>query len=84
MQYNADCDEPRRQLAEEEDGMEFSEITLTELQEHIAAENEKLANSREQRFSGQDIIVRMDYKYSPNLTIIDTPGKAPYRLLNEM
>lgn len=42
------------------------------LQEHIHHENARL--EEEQQFWSKEIVVRIEYKYSPNLTIIDTPG----------
>lgn len=42
------------------------------MQAHIEAENCKLADV--QQFSAKEIVVRVEYRYCPNLTIIDTPG----------
>lgn len=42
------------------------------VQEHIHHENARL--EEEQQFWSKEIVVRIEYKYSPNLTIIDTPG----------
>ncbi len=36
-------------------------------------ENARLES--EQQFWGKEIVVRVEYKYCPNLTIIDTPGR---------
>lgn len=44
------------------------------LQEYIENENSRL--EREGQFWAKEIIVRMEYKYCPNLSIIDTPGEA--------
>jgi hypothetical protein len=41
-------------------------------QAYIDADNAML--EREQRFASREIVVRMEYKHCPNLTIIDTPG----------
>ena len=43
-------------------------------QEYIENENSRL--EREHQFWAKEIIVRMEYKYCPNLSIIDTPGEA--------
>ncbi|CAA6660413.1 unnamed protein product [Spirodela intermedia] len=40
---------------------------------YIEAENMRLENEACQ-FSAKEIIIRIEYKYCPNLTIIDTPG----------
>lgn len=42
-------------------------------QAYIEAENMRLENEACQ-FSAKEIIIRIEYKYCPNLTIIDTPG----------
>lgn len=41
-------------------------------QDYIEAENARL--EREGQFWSKEIVVRIEYKYCPNLTIIDTPG----------
>ena len=43
------------------------------LQVYIEAENMRLERDPCQ-FSAKEIIVKIEYKYCPNLTIIDTPG----------
>lgn len=45
------------------------------LQEYIENENARL--EREQQFWAKEIVVKIEYKYCPNLTIIDTPGARP-------
>jgi GTPase SAR1 family protein len=50
----------------------LQEVTLEELQEYIEAENQRL--EAEGQFWAKEIVVRIEYKYCPNLTIIDTPG----------
>ena len=42
-------------------------------QEYIESENARL--EREQQFWSKEIVVKIEYKYCPNLTIIDTPGR---------
>ena len=42
------------------------------LQDYIEKENRRL--EAEQQFWAKEIVVKINYKYSPNLTIIDTPG----------
>ncbi|GBF91812.1 dynamin ARC5 [Raphidocelis subcapitata] len=48
------------------------EVTLEELQEHIETENRRL--EEEGLFWEREINVRIEYKFCPNLTIIDMPG----------
>ena len=43
------------------------------MQEHIESENGRL--EREQQFWAKEIVVKIEYKFCPNLTIIDTPGE---------
>lgn len=45
-------------------------------QEHIESENGRL--EREQQFWAKEIVVKIEYKFCPNLTIIDTPGAHPW------
>lgn len=42
------------------------------LQDYIENENARL--DRESQFWSKEIVVRIEYKFCPNLTIIDTPG----------
>ena len=42
------------------------------MQEYIENENARL--EREQQFWQREIVVKIEYKFCPNLTIIDTPG----------
>ncbi len=44
-------------------------------QEYIEAENQRLQN--DEQFWAKEIVVKIEYKYCPNLTIIDTPGEQP-------
>jgi len=42
------------------------------VQEYIENENARL--ERDQQFWQREIVVKIEYKFCPNLTIIDTPG----------
>ncbi len=44
------------------------------LQDYIESENARL--EREQQFWAKEIVVKIEYKFCPNLTIIDTPGES--------
>jgi hypothetical protein len=44
------------------------------LQEYIHNENQRL--EEEQQFWSKEVVVRIEYKFCPNLTIIDTPGEC--------
>ncbi|KAL0045566.1 hypothetical protein WJX82_010232 [Trebouxia sp. C0006] len=70
MKYNAACVQPNCFLITEDYGEQ--EVTLEELQDYIESENARL--EREQQFWAKEIVVKIEYKFCPNLTIIDTPG----------
>lgn len=56
------------------------------LQAYVEAENMRL-ESEPCQFSANEIIINVEYKYCPNLTIIDTPGliaPAPGRKNREL
>jgi len=70
MKYNPSCVQPACYLVTEE--LQEREMGLEELQDYIEAENSRL--EVEEKFLSKEIVVKIEYKYSPNLTIIDTPG----------
>jgi len=72
MQYNPRCIQPKCFL-QGEDGIERSR-TLTEIQEYIDSENNRLERDPIRCFESREINVRMEYKYCPNMILIDTPG----------
>ncbi|XP_040385377.1 uncharacterized protein LOC102718788 [Oryza brachyantha] len=57
----------------EESGVACRAMPLADIQAYIEAENMRLENDPSQ-FSEKEIIIRIEYKHCPNLTIIDTPG----------
>lgn len=73
MKFNPDCDTPLCHLLSDSDPSVPQEKSLQEIQAYIEAENMRLEREPSQ-FSSKEIIVRIEYKYCPNLTIIDTPG----------
>lgn len=73
MKYNPDCTEPRCFLVTDDRVPHEEEKSLSELQIFIEDENMRLAKDGRQ-FWEKEIVVRIEYKYCPNLTIIDTPG----------
>ena len=48
------------------------QLSLADLQAHIEAENVRL--ERAGAFATDEIVVRIEYRYCPNLSIVDTPG----------
>ena len=72
MQYNPRCGHPRCFL-QGDDGVERPK-SLTEIQEYIEAENRRLEKDPVRSFDPREINVRMEYKYCPNMILIDTPG----------
>ncbi|GAB2267383.1 ARP2/3 actin-organizing complex subunit Arc5 [Dionaea muscipula] len=81
MKYNPDCHLPLCFLVSDSDPTVLNDKSLQEIQAYIESENLRLENEACQ-FSAKEIIIRVEYKYCPNLTIIDTPGliaPAPVR-----
>ncbi|XP_057976631.1 dynamin-like protein ARC5 [Malania oleifera] len=73
MKYNPDCELPFCCLLSDDDPTLAVEKSLQQIQAYIEAENMRLECEACQ-FSAKEIIIRVEYKYCPNLTIIDTPG----------
>ncbi|XP_068647457.1 dynamin-like protein ARC5 [Aristolochia californica] len=73
MNYDPVCESPRCNLVSEVDPPIAQHMSLEEIQGFIEAENMRLERETCQ-FSAKEIIIRIDYKYCPNLTIIDMPG----------
>ncbi|CAN4084788.1 unnamed protein product [Withania somnifera] len=73
MKYNPECDTPLCHLLSDSDPSLSHEKSLQEIQAYIEAENMRLEKETCQ-FSAKEIIISIEYKYCPNLTIIDTPG----------
>lgn len=73
MKYNPDSELPLCHLVSDLDPTVSQEMSLDEIQAYVEAENVRLENEPSQ-FSAKEIIIRVQYKYCPNLTIIDTPG----------
>ncbi|CAA7396759.1 unnamed protein product [Spirodela intermedia] len=73
MKYRPDCELPLCRLVSDSDPAVAQIMSLEEIQAYIEAENMRLENEACQ-FSAKEIIIRIEYKYCPNLTIIDTPG----------
>jgi len=69
MHYHPDCELPRCYL---QTAAGEQQLSLADLQAHIERENQRLEASKS--FEAAEIIVRIEYKYCPNLLIIDTPG----------
>jgi len=72
MQYNPDCTYPRCYL-QCEDGVERPK-TMAEIQDYIQRENKRLEQDPVRCFDSREINIRMEYKYCPNMILIDTPG----------
>jgi len=72
MQYNPRCTHPKCFL-QGEDGIERPK-SLTDIQEYIESENRRLERDPVRSFDPREINIRMEYKYCPNMILIDTPG----------
>ncbi|KAK1299844.1 Dynamin-like protein ARC5 [Acorus calamus] len=76
LKYDERREQPLCRLVGEDDGEDRSVVqtrSLEEIQAYIESENMRLERDPSQ-FSAKEIIIRIEYKYCPNLTIIDTPG----------
>eukprot|EP00257_Ricinus_communis_P027383 XP_025014797.1 dynamin-like protein ARC5 isoform X2 [Ricinus communis] len=75
MKYDPQCESPVCLLVSDggDHDNEPKHKSLHEIQAYIEAENMRLERETCQ-FSAKEIIIRVEYKYCPNLTIIDTPG----------
>lgn len=81
LRFNPRCHSPNCRLlagsgegdAEDDAGASDRAMPLADIQAYIEAENKRLENDPSQ-FSVKEIIIRIEYKHCPNLTIIDTPG----------
>ena len=72
MQYNPNCAHPKCFL-QDADGVERPK-TMSEIQKYVEAENKRLERDPVRCFDSREINVRMEYKYCPNMILIDTPG----------
>ena len=72
MQYNPRCSQPHCFLTTESGREE--ERSLAEIQAYIESENQRLERDPVRCFDSREIVVRMEYKFCPNMIIIDTPG----------
>jgi len=72
MSYNKDCERPRCFLVLENGSEE--ERSLNEIQDYIESENKRLERDSSKSFDSKEIIIKIEYKNSPNMILIDTPG----------
>ena len=72
MQYNPSCTQPLCFLTLE-NGKE-EQRSLADIQAYIEAENKRLERDPSRCFDSREINIRMEYKYCPNMIVIDTPG----------
>ncbi|KAG4999552.1 hypothetical protein JHK87_020624 [Glycine soja] len=73
MKYDPQCESPSCHLVSDSDPSLSHHKSLPQIQAYIEAENARLEQDTSQ-FSAKEIIIKVEYKYCPNLTIIDTPG----------
>ncbi|XP_062091625.1 dynamin-like protein ARC5 [Humulus lupulus] len=86
MKYDPHRETPVCRLVSDADPTLADDKSLREVQAYIEAENKRL-ESEPCQFSAKEIIINVEYKYCPNLTIIDTPGliaPAPGRKNREL
>ncbi|KAK3184913.1 hypothetical protein Dsin_032199 [Dipteronia sinensis] len=73
MKYDPLSDFPICHLVSDDDPTVAHDKSLQDIQAYIESENMRLERESCQ-FSAKEIIIKVEYKYCPNLTIIDTPG----------
>lgn len=72
MQYNPSCTQPLCFLTLESGKEE--QRSLADIQAYIESENKRLERDPSRCFDSREINIRMEYKYCPNMIVIDTPG----------
>lgn len=72
MQYNPSCTTPLCFLTTE-NGKE-EQRSLADIQTYIEAENRRLERDPTRSFDPREINIRMEYRFCPNMIVIDTPG----------
>ncbi len=72
MQYNPECDTPRCHLTLE-NGREEPR-SLAQIQSYIESENRRIERDPMRSFDSREIVIRMEYRFCPNMILIDTPG----------
>ena len=72
MQYNPTCSSPVCYLTLESGREE--QRSLADIQAYIEAENKRLERDPSRCFDSREINVRMEYRFCPNMIVIDTPG----------
>ena len=72
MKYNAACSQPVCYLTNDA-GLE-ERMSLDEIQEYITKENARLEADPTRCFDHREICIRVEYRYCPNMVMVDTPG----------
>jgi len=72
MQYNPNCIAPLCFLTQ--DNGKEEQRSLSDIQAYIEAENKRLEQDATRSFDPREINIRMEYRYCPNMIVIDTPG----------
>lgn len=72
MQYNPNCVQPLCFLTL--DNGKEEQRSLQDIQAYIESENKRLEKDPTRSFDPREINIRMEYKYCPNMIMIDTPG----------
>lgn len=72
MQYNPNCVTPLCFLTR--DNGKEEQASLADIQSYIETENKRLERDATRSFDPREINIRMEYRYCPNMIVIDTPG----------
>ena len=73
MRYNPECMQPVCYLTNDVTGRE-QQMSLEEIQTFIASENNRIESDPTRCFDHREIVVRVEYRYCPNMVMVDTPG----------
>jgi GTPase SAR1 family protein len=73
MRYNPECMQPVCYLTNDVTGRE-QQMSLEEIQTFIASENHRIEVDPTRCFDHREIVVRVEYRYCPNMVMVDTPG----------
>ena len=73
MQHDPTATKPRCFLTDDISGRE-RELSLSEARAHIERENRRLERDPLRGVERDDIRIRVEYRYCPNMIVIDTPG----------
>ena len=80
MKFDASADVPRCYVDDDRfPGSRDVPVSLREVQAFVRSENQRLEKDAHRSFEAKDISVRVEYRYCPNLVLVDTPGLLAFQ-----